>query len=225
MDGLIYEKVNDAGLRKAVRESRGFCERHAWDLVRHGAALGVAIMLRDTVREIRSVAQSGRYRPPGSWSMTRLQETVDRGQPRSATARLVAALGPQGSCPACDHEAEIDHAVASSFVENLYGPDGLLQAYRLSDGFCLPHFRQVLTRIANETDFQAILDVQQEHWQKLETELSELIRKSDYRFADEQVGPEAISWLRAIASLAGESYQPKQQAFWRERPPATSPKD
>lgn len=210
MDGLIYEKVNDAGVRQAVRRSRGFCERHAWDLIRHGAALGVAIMMRDVVRELLSTIRAGQFKRPGSWSVTRFHEAVDTRQPRSATADLVSALGPQGPCPACKHEAEIDHALASSFVENLRGPEGLLEAYRLSDGFCLPHVRQVLARVGDESSYDAILQVQVTHWSQLEAELSELVRKSDYRFADEEVGDEGTSWLRAIASLAGESFQQKR---------------
>ena len=221
MDGLIYEKVNDAGVRKAVRQSRGFCERHAWDLVRHGAALGVAILTRDVVRELLSIMRSGHFKGPGSWSVTRLREAVDSRQPRSATAELVAALGPQGPCPACKHEAEIDHALASSFVENLHGPEGLLEAYRQSDGFCLPHVRQVLARVPDEATYAAILEVQLAHWSQLEAELSELVRKSDYRFADEEVGDEGTSWLRAIASLAGESFQQKRHRVQQRssRPP------
>lgn len=217
MDGLIYEKVNDSSVRAAVRQARGFCERHAWDLVRHSAALGVAIMMRDVVRELLKTAKSGCYKRLGKWSLSRLHEILDSRQPRSSTADLVAALGPQEPCPACRHEAEIDHALAASFVENLHGPEGLLEAYRLSDGYCLPHFRQVLARVGDEAAFDAILEVQQAHWSKLETELSELIRKSDYRFAEEEVGAEGTSWLRAIASLAGESYQ-RRQHLVQQRP-------
>jgi len=221
MDGLIYERVNDAGVRQAVRRSRGFCERHAWDLIRHGAALGVAIMMRDVVRELLSTTRSAQFKRPSTWSVTRFHEAVDTKQPRSATAELVAALGPQGSCPACKHEAEIDHALASSFVENLPGPEGLLEAYRQSDGFCLPHVRQVLARIGDERTYDAILEVQLAHWSQIEAELGELVRKSDYRFADEEVGDEGTSWLRAIASLAGESFQQKRHRVQQRssRPP------
>ena len=221
MDGLIYERVNDAGVRQAVRRSRGFCERHAWDLIRHGAALGVAIMMRDVVRELLSTTRSAQFKRPSTWSVTRLHEAVDTKQPRAATAGLVAALGPQGPCPACKHEAEIDHALASSFVENLHGPEGLLEAYRRSDGFCLPHVRQVLARIGDERTYDAILEVQLAHWSQLEAELGELVRKSDYRFADEEVGDEGTSWLRAIASLAGESFQQKRHRVQQRssRPP------
>jgi len=84
------------------------------------------------------------------------------------------------------------------------GEDGLLGLYRASDGLCLRHFCGVLARIREGRVLEELVAVQRELWEKLEAELSELIRKSDYRFSGEPMGVEAVSWLRALAVLAGE---------------------
>jgi len=88
--------------------------------------------------------------------------------------------------------------------ENLLGEDGLLGLYRASDGLCLQHFCGVLARVHEGRVLEELVAVQRELWEKLEAGLSELIRKSDYRFCGEPMGVEAVSWLRALAVLAGE---------------------
>jgi len=47
------------------------------------------------------------------------------------------------------------------------------------------------------------VSVQRVIWERLTDQLSEIIRKSDYRFLDEPWGEEGDAWLRAIAVLAG----------------------
>jgi hypothetical protein len=101
---------------------------------------------------------------------------------------------------------EVESGLIVSFLENLQGEEGLLPAYRGSSGFCLPHFRQVLARVSDKAAFQSIVEAQQAIWARLERQLSELIRKSDYRYSDEALGEEGASWLRSIAAVAGESF-------------------
>jgi len=206
LDGLLYEKVNDPGLRAALRQARGFCQRHAWGLVRHGAALGVAIMMRDVVRTLQGALADARFRSTPLFSLARVQETIDAQQPRAATAEVVAELGAQAPCPICTYEQEVEGDLLVSFLDNLAGDAGLLDAYRASAGFCLPHFRQALSRIGEERLFVAIVEAQQSIWARLEAQLSELIRKSHYKYSDEALGEEGVSWLRAIAAISGESF-------------------
>jgi len=209
LDSLIYEKVNDPGLRSALRESRGFCQRHAWGLVRHGAALGTAIMMRDVLRTLQRTLAEGRFRNIPLLSLSRVQESLDAEQPRASTAEAVAALGPQAACPACAHEASVESGLLASFLENLQGDDGLLPVYHKSSGFCLNHFRQVLSRIGDEEVYTLVVEAQQAIWAKLEGQLSELIRKSDYRYSDEELGEEGVSWLRSLMAVAGAGYGSK----------------
>ncbi len=206
LDGLIYEKVNDPVLRHAVREARGLCARHAWGLVRHGAALGSAIMMRDVLRTLERTLIESKYRNTPFFSLTRVHETINRQQPRASTAEIVAALSPQSPCPICADEAKVEAGLIISFVENLTGKGGLLAPYRDSSGFCLPHLRQVLALLNDQADFEALAEAQMAIWRRLEGELDEVIRKSDYRFSNEGVGDEGTAWLRSIAITAGERF-------------------
>lgn len=203
LDGIIYEKVNDPGLRHKLRQARGFCSEHAQGLVRKGAALGVAIMMRDVMRQVLKALDEGRFQPLPALSMVRLKEATQPHRPRTATAALVSALVPQAPCPICSHVREMEEVYCGTFAENLLGAEGLLPLYQRSDGLCLPHFRQVLALVGRADVFRALVSVQREIWARLEAQLSEAIRKSDYRFSDEALGDEAGSWLRALAAMSG----------------------
>lgn len=218
LDGLIYEKVNNPVLRQAMREARGFCARHAWGLVRHGAALGSAIMMRDVLRTLQRTLTEARYRSTPMFSLTRVQESVNPQQPRASTAEIVEALSPQSPCPVCADEAKVEAGLITSFVENLTGKGGLLALYRESAGFCLPHLRQVLSQVGDQAAFEALTEVQLGIWGRLEGELDEVIRKSDYRFTGEGVGVEGTAWLRAIGTTAGERFGEGAQRGNQESP-------
>ena len=60
---LIYEGVNDYGLRAKLRESLGYCHEHAWLLPEAGesAALGIAIVHRDLLNTIRERLENIKY--------------------------------------------------------------------------------------------------------------------------------------------------------------------
>lgn len=205
LDGIIYENVNDPGLRSRIVEARGFCNEHAWALQRSGAALGVSLMLRDVIRELLRTLNSARFNSPAALSLGRVQEAWDSNRPRAATAEVVSELGPQTICPICIRVRDIETASLDSLLENLFSEDEgtLLLALQVSDGLCLPHLRQALARVPNEDVFRQLVRAQESIWSRLESDLCEIIRKSDYRFSDEPVGEEGDAWLRALETTAG----------------------
>jgi len=203
LDGLLWESVNDPGVRRQVRQARGFCRDHAWLLVRPAASLGVAILHRDVLRAVLDILQGARFQAPPWLSVQRAHEALDAEQASTATAELVGRLAPQAPCPACKQGAEMEVIYLDTLLQELLGEDGLLAAYRESAGLCLPHLRQALARLRSEAVFQALVDAQRAIWQRLEADVSEFIRKSDARFRDEPWGDERDAWLRAISAVAG----------------------
>ncbi|GAB4550557.1 MAG: hypothetical protein Kow0063_45050 [Anaerolineae bacterium] len=203
LDSLLWENVNDPGVRHDIRQARGFCHEHAWGLVRDGASLGVAIIMRDVLQEVLAILKEGKFQALPTLSLRRTQEVLDSSQPAAATAGLVRQLSPQSPCPACVQARTMENIYLSTLVEQLLGEDGLLAAYRASEGLCLPHFRQALARVRDETIFEALVNAQRAIWERLVSHLSEIIRKSDYRFQHEPRGEEVGGVPRAIAALSG----------------------
>lgn len=207
IDALLWELVNDPALREELNESRGYCREHAWLLVRHGASLGAAIMMKDIVDTLRRVAAAGKFEPP-AFSFRQL---FNASQPGSTSAKLAADLAPQKPCPVCLKIESNETYYLAALRQHFTGPDTLAPAYRASDGLCLPHFRQVLASTTDAETFTALVEAQKEIWQRLSAELDEFIRKKDHRFQHESYGPEGDSWLRAIEAVVGAPPKGKQK--------------
>jgi hypothetical protein len=203
LDGLLYAQVNDPESRDRIRRARGFCPEHTWQLLRPGASLGIAILTHDVLSSLLKVLEAGEFEALPRLSMRRVQEALDRAQPTSATAALLAALAPQGECPACHQARSMRQVYLGTLLEDLLGSDGLLAHFEASDGLCLPHLRAALARITDPEVFEALLSAQRAIWRRLAEDLGEFIRKTDYRFRDEPRGVEGDAWLRAVAALAG----------------------
>jgi hypothetical protein len=203
LDTLLWESVNDPVRRQEIRRAQGFCHEHGWALVRATASVGVAIIARDVLQSLLKTLDSATFQALPSLSLRRVREAVDSRQPSVATADLVSKLEPEAQCPACVWADKMEGIYLDTLIHSLAGKDNLLAEFEASDGLCLPHLRQTLTLVRQKETYEALVHVQQIVWQRLVDQLSESIRKSDYRNLDEVWGEEAGSWLRGIAALVG----------------------
>lgn len=201
LDGLIYEQINDGGLRARIRQAHGFCPTHSRQLVRHGAALGVAIMMRDVLNTLLEALEGARFRPVSRLSRESLRAMLTSA-PSPATADAVSRLSAQKPCPVCERTREMEEMLLHVFVERLGDPD-LVHKFRASEGLCLPHLRGIFALVTREQDYETLVRAQGAIWRNLLAQLSEAIRKSDYRFSGEGLGPEGTAWLRALGIIAG----------------------
>jgi hypothetical protein len=203
VESLLWEGVNDPVRRDEIREAQGFCHPHTWSLVRTGASLGAAIMMRDLLENALASMEASTSRAESGWSLRRTLHALDPREPGTGTARLAAQLTPQRACPACAWAEEMEGIYLDGLVSNLLTEDGLLAAYRASDGLCLPHLREGLAQRRGSRARAALVNAQREIWRRLVGDLSEFIRKNDYRSQDKQMGEERNAWIRGIAAMAG----------------------
>ncbi len=101
LESLLWESVNDPAKRHRIRRARGFCYEHAWSLVHAGASVGVAIIARDVLQSVLETLEDAAFDAVPSFSLRRVQETLDSKQPSAATAEVVEQLGSEAPCPAC----------------------------------------------------------------------------------------------------------------------------
>ncbi|HEY64102.1 MAG TPA: hypothetical protein G4O02_05975 [Caldilineae bacterium] len=194
LDGVLYEAVNDPGMRERFREAYGLCEPHARQLARiRSGNLGIAILYRDVLwtllRELGDEeGQPRRYIP---WPRA-------TAEPFSWEDRLV----PRGRCPACVQQEEMERIYIHELLQHLEDP-ALHVAFLKSTGLCLKHLRRAMQQAGKDQQRQALIEMQRTVWRQLVAELDEFIRKHDYRFRDEGFGPEGDSWLRALIGLTG----------------------
>ncbi len=196
LDNLLWENVNDPGIRQAIRKALGFCREHTHMAISHpGAALGLALIARDVWENILQTSETDPHTAPSPrWR-------------RSAVSaeRVLTRLAPQAECPVCIHTQEMEDLYLDVLLEGLTGDAPLLAAYEASDGLCLIHFRRALARARDGEALAALIRVQHAAGQRLVEELDEFIRKNDYRFRDEGWGRERDVWQRALLALVGNT--------------------
>jgi hypothetical protein len=192
---VLYEQVNDIGMRANLRESQGYCAAHGEMLRQARSALGSAIIHRDIVNTLVRTLEG--ERPP-------------ENTPRSWLRGLVGAdhrpqeqvLGGAEPCPACLRVREREVNYADTLLLN-WDDERLQRKFRSSSGLCLSHLRLTLARTRDPALFETLRAVHLDLWRGLIGELDEFIRKQDYRFADEEIGAEGTSWSRAIDLVSG----------------------
>lgn len=191
LDGVMYESVNDFGLRQQLARTLGFCEFHSRELLTFpGAKLGAAIieqaMLQEALRRLNTLKPQRR----SMFSLVR-KGALPLKPPDSA------------HCPACLYE----EAAAQRAIEELLQHWDARWEYLLSNagGLCFNHLNAALA-IASPTMARRLQQMHQRLWQIVIAQLDEFIRKQDYRFRDEIIDDEeGLASRRAIAILTGET--------------------
>ncbi len=188
LDGLVYESVNDPGVREHVTLALGFCNRHAWEMSQlPGASLGLALLLRDSSKQWQK--QLDAVGAPG-------------GRAEDFAHQLAQASTPQRKCLACEQQSDIEHRFIETLLESL-SDQAFTDALRGSSGLCRPHFVETCAAATGPSLLERLSTVQRAINQRLIGELDEFIRKNDYRFRGEGFGQEGDSWIRAIDHLSG----------------------
>ena len=106
--------------------------------------------------------------------------------------QVLAPAGPEPfGCPMCAHGRNAAQAALAAASDEAH------------ERGCLPHARLAL-ETATPEDARAWAGAIADRLDEIGRDLGEVIRKHDYRFADEPLGAEADAWLRALMLFAGE---------------------
>ena len=199
---LFHEHINDPPSRDKLRYSYGLCAAHSWSAIERqlGNALGVAIISHDVIGKLLE-------------DLSGLNAKQDRGgklrnliQARGGGGHRESWLRPEKDCPVCLHQGLVEGRILKTLAGSIQKKE-LTDAIRGSDGLCYPHLRRSLVMDMQPDSVQILLDLARDRWESLREELSEFIRKNDYRFSKEGFGAERDSWLRATAVLKGNRPQ------------------
>ena len=220
---LLWENVTDGGIRAMLVRSLGFCHTHSWQLQeteqkQWNDGLGTGIIYEDLTERaltgIKAYAQEV-SRSPARRLAPRWRKWLRRLLPGQANGArntapsddfLPAGLVPRGPCRVCELGDKTE-ATYLNWLRRSLADDDFRQAYRDSDGLCLPHLRQavILARDENPDALVTLTEIAEEKTRRLARALSEYVRKHNWQFQNETMWPaEQISWQRAVAFFAGE---------------------
>ena len=213
LDILIYENVSDPQTRDAVVAARGYCNDHSWQLrATSGAAFGTALMYRDVLQHV--VEEIGR-RSDGAH-----RGLFATGRDEGGLLKRLAGLkgssegngkdwgisDPHVACPAGRVRERYERIYLGVLLDHL-GAEEFTRALRSAGGLCLVHLDQASAATRHARALERLWEVQRACLQALDEELSEFIRKHDYRFRKEGwQGREAEAPGRAVRLAAGEPF-------------------
>lgn len=200
LDTLFYEQVNDVGLRRKLRDSRGFCNWHAWQASKTArSALGVAIIANDLIAEEMRRLDDLLRKP----TITRLKRPVrHRVAPKSLRA-FIRGWRQKEICPACQVILDHERHALETLLNFLHDGD-FERRFERAVPLCVRHTTRAAETYGSHPGLSRLIELQRRKYAHLAGELEELCRKHDYRFAHEAWGSESDSWLRAIELLVGK---------------------
>jgi hypothetical protein len=196
---LLWENVNDPGVRSRLLASHGFCGPHLRLLLgladrEPGSRLGLAIIYEHLTRDlIRRVG--GLVRPnPGARRVF--------GPARLPARHRFRELAPPGECPVCAVGREAAERNLWLLIESL-GSAGWREAWKTSDGLCRPHLVRGLAvaAAANPDVFDFLWQDALARLETLRHNLAEFIRKQAWEHRGEPVSPAEAGAVEAAAAF------------------------
>ena len=184
LDSLLYESVNDTGVRADLIRAKGYCRRHAQKLTKMGNAFGIAILYQDQVRLFAEFLDGLPDAPPKSLRQIHNWQRAE-------------------FCPACRTQSECRSRYTSTLIGGL-ADEEMRSAYASGPGLCVPHFLYALKETRDAEVYRFLVAQERVKIGALLHDLQEFRRKHDYRFSHEGFGNESDSWLRAVKLIVGE---------------------
>ncbi len=181
---ILWEFVDDPGVRRHLRDAHGFCREHALMAVDVAAAQagasGMAVLYEDILRHVRDEAVAA---------------ARGRRRRRAAVAH--------GRCPACESAAGVAEAYLRLLAVQGADTEVGRAAREAGRWLCLPHLVEGLWLVQGPEATEGLLDLYLRAEGEVRADLREYLRKRDYRYRHEPRGREAGAWLRAVWLTVG----------------------
>ena len=189
LETYSYEHVNDIEIRELVRLAKGFCHNHTWRLFHKHSPLGTALTYYDILGEAAHRIGSAREQ---------------QGFLRGLAGRVRKGLTPEGTCLGCDAQSNTEQRHLGLLVETLRNDREAQETYSSADGLCLLHLRSALRSRPARGVTEILLRVQEKRIAAVREQMSEIVRKADYRVKDRVTQEDIDSLPAALAQVVGQ---------------------
>ncbi|MBM3700024.1 MAG: hypothetical protein FJW68_03765 [Actinobacteria bacterium] len=182
---ILYECVNDPGVRKNLRSSLGYCRSHSIQFIqfvessynRFGASIIIADISSEVIKELDRL------------SKLQLKE-------------LKKIDITNHKCPACIYMQSHEHIYYSEIISNLEN-DIFLSEFIKSDGLCHAHLVQLMKIIKNTHVRNKIIESQKLKLCQLIKDMDEFVKKHSQQASGKITSDEAEAFKKAIRKISG----------------------
>ncbi len=197
---IVYEWSTDVQTHQSLRDRRGLCSTHSYQLLHHvGNALTVTTLYRITMDEILTILNDMSLKIEGPRG--RLAGLFGSGA--SVGASLAERLAPSAPCFICE-SIDRTEGYYVDVMANRLGDHRLREAYLKSEGLCLPHFQKTLSVCGDPGIAQDLITKQLDVWGKFREELEAYIARGDHRGGYEEKSRDVDAWRRFAQQIPGE---------------------
>jgi len=193
------EYYNDPVWIVKIMDSRGFCNKHSWDLIRmgedHEMSLVYEYLVKATLVKLKRVSKE---LMKFELIKSRIGKIMNNKHLKEAKRQL---LQPAEICPICNSISERTTVWIENLLTDLKDEE-IKGLYLNSYGLCMNHFSQAVESASPEVT-EILIQKQAEVLKKLNSDLEEYSRKLDYRYSQEPKGEEQTAWIKAIRFFAG----------------------
>jgi hypothetical protein len=197
LESIQAELVLDPAFREQVDSAWAFCNVHAQQWLDEAPPLSTAIIYEAVLgrisRELRQAAPA----------RTRLGGQLRSRLPgnRGSDCAILVESKP---CLLCVTRDDQERLIVAHLLEELGSPE-FRERFEASDGLCAVHLNLALCAGPRPEALEVLRNrflLRHEH---LRAHLREVIRKHDYRYRDEQPGPEWGAVEQSVRQVAGAS--------------------
>lgn len=201
----FIEYYHDTTWIDKTLNSRGFCNKHSWDLIRIGKNHEMSIVYEYLVKSALAKLERVSKELKKCESESRVSKVIRKITGKKLLQRLQEAkkqLQPTEICPICKSISD----TAAGWIQELLmdlEDERIKELYYNSQGLCMNHFNQALEFVSSESS-EILIQKQAEVLRKLKSDIEEYWRKTDYRNSHEPKGEEQTAWIRAIKFFVGK---------------------
>jgi hypothetical protein len=186
-ENLLYEFTNDPGVRRAIRDALGYCEKHTAQLIKIAdktyQRLSISIIAEDITRKL----------------LERYCEVVYQGK-----KSVFAEKESSKICPACLYQTKHEKFLISEMAK-VFRRDEYFDEIKINSGLCVKHIRQYLDMEKNPQIAKKVIENQTTILKKINSELNGFIKKHDYRNKEKITESEANAWRKTLEIVAKKS--------------------
>ena len=182
---ILYECVNDPGVRKNLRNSFGYCREHSIQFIqfvegsynRFGASIIIADVTSEIIKELDRLSKL---------SLKELKKVTVSNH----------------KCPACIYMQSHEHIYYSEIISNLEN-DSFLSEFLKSDGLCHAHLLELIKIIKNPHIRNKIIENQKLKLSELIKDMNEFVKKHSGQNDQKITLDEAEAFKKGIKKISG----------------------
>lgn len=214
IETYLSELVMNPKAREKIIESRGFCNYHSYKMFVSATNpasedyLGMALILKSVTEQLLEDVknqQNIKFVRTKPWKLN-----LKRSAESICDIRLAKPVSNEVKCPACDYVSKMMRLYIEGFLNEITKDEEMWKLFDKSKGMCMPHHIMTLciaTSTSNERlelVIKRIIGKQIQTLERLQKDLSEYIKKQDYRFSSKEKARTEESVGRSLTQVVGK---------------------